>query len=45
MEEDRKELISEHVIQSCGESLKYVLRRPGGPRIHAAPQLLITVGA
>lgn len=45
MNEENLELISEHVIQSCGESLKYVLRRPGGPRIHAAPQLLITVGA
>lgn len=45
MKEENLELISEHVSQSCGESLKYVLRRPGAPRIHAAPQLLITVGA
>ncbi|TNJ67556.1 hypothetical protein FE784_04020 [Paenibacillus hemerocallicola] len=45
MEEDRKELVSEHVIQSCGESLKYVMRRPAGHRIHDDPQLLITVGA
>lgn len=45
MKEESLELISEHVIQSCGESLNYVLRRPESRHAHPQPHLLITVGA
>lgn len=45
MSEERKELLSEHWVQSRGESLKYVLRSPESSRVHEEPQLLITVGA
>lgn len=45
MSDVHKELLSEHLVQSGGESLLYTLRRPENPRIHEEPLLLITVGA
>ncbi|RKN66053.1 alpha/beta hydrolase family protein [Paenibacillus ginsengarvi] len=45
MNDKHEERLSEHWVQSCGESLKYVLRSPNNARLHEKPLLLITVGA